>query len=399
MRVMILVACLVVLLAGCGSAVAPSASPTDLAPAAAAPASPSATNVFAVPTPTSAPVASPQPPTATQSAPTPTAPLFPLVSHWQRIEPAGAAPPARRDAALAYDRARNRVILFGGRNGETPLDDTWAFDLESRMWQALATGDAPRPPARFSVIAGVDEERGRLLITTGQAGAQFFNDVWSFDLATDTWAPVDVAGEAPRPRYGSAGGILTGSGALYLSHGFSDQGRFDDTWAFDLAANTWRNMTPQGELPLKRCLHAAASAGPAALVLFGGCSSGFGPCPQGDTWLFDEHTGSWTNMTAQDGPSPRQFPSLVQLGDSDELLLFGGQGDGNVDLGDTWVLDVTSRAWSPLAPGGEQPAARYGHSLVWIDAATGGQGGVLLFGGRGGGEDLGDLWLLLPGAG
>lgn len=76
-----------------------------------------------------------------------------------------------------------------------------------------------------------------------------------FDLESNTWSQVAAEGELPALRYGSAGGIFDfGGDALYLSDGFADTGRFDDTWAFGLGSDTWRNVTPAGPVPLKRCL-------------------------------------------------------------------------------------------------------------------------------------------------
>ena len=39
-----------------------------------------------------------------------------------------ASPPARRSAGMAYDARAGEVILFGGYDGSTALDDTWALD-------------------------------------------------------------------------------------------------------------------------------------------------------------------------------------------------------------------------------------------------------------------------------
>ena len=47
----------------------------------------------------------------------------------------GTVPGSRRDAALAYDRKRNQLILFGGRTvisgAVGVLGDTWIFNLGS----------------------------------------------------------------------------------------------------------------------------------------------------------------------------------------------------------------------------------------------------------------------------
>jgi hypothetical protein len=320
---------------------------------------------------------------------------------WQKVEAHGAVPLARSDAALAYDGDRNRLLLFGGRNGSAVLSDTWSFDLLARRWQALAIGNMAHPPARFSMVAGVDRLRQRLLITSGQAGTgQFFDDIWSFDLTDDTWTEVAIHGDVPPARYGSAGGIAVVDGAaLFLSHGFTDQGRFDDTWAFNLATDTWQDVTPSDPAPFKRCLHSSAAIGPDTLVIFGGCASGFGPCPLGDTWQFDRQAGTWTQIGVQSGPSARLFAAMAPVGDCGAILLFGGQGES--DLNDLWQLDAATGAWTSLQVAGAQPSARHGHSMVWADSFGEdlGQGAALVFGGQSAGADLNDLWVLVAGVG
>ena len=311
---------------------------------------------------------------------------------WQRLGTTNA-PPARRDAAMGYDEARHRLILFGGRNDTGALDDTWALDLNTLNWQPLATGSAIRPDARYSMVTGVDLTRHRLLITTGQAPGALFNDVWSFDLTTDTWSEIAAQGDIPDIRYGAAGGITAGGDSFFLSHGFTDQGRFDDTRRFDLATNTWYDVTPATTRPLPRCLHAATLTQGNDMVLFGGCASGFGPCPLNDTWLFEQNTGLWSEIPTPSDVEARLFPSLVTLGNRNELLLFGGETGGSA-FGDGWVLDMDSRQWVEIMAMGETPEARAGHSMVWVPTmAEATNGGALLFGGQTGSTDFNDLWL------
>ena len=318
---------------------------------------------------------------------------------WYHIPVQGVRPAARRDAALAYDGARQRLSLFGGRNS-APLDDTWAFDLVARTWQPLATGAVTRPPARFSMVAALDRDHNRLLVTTGQgSSAQFFNDVWSFDLLSNTWTQVIAQGAAPPIRYGSAGGSANaGAAALYLSHGFTDQGRFDDTWTFDLTTQQWTNVTPTGPLPLRRCLHAGALTASDTLVIFGGCASGFGPCPLNDTWRFNVSTANWTQLATQGAtPAARYFPGLAAINTCQQAVLFGGHTTG-ADLNDAWLLDASAGAWSPLTPQGAAPAARQSHSMAWLAqfGEISGRSAVAVFGGASASDNLNDLWVLLP---
>lgn len=326
-------------------------------------------------------------------------PAFPRAARWERVEVADGPPP-RRDAAMVYDSARSRVILFGGRAGSLSLSDTWAFDLNERRWQQLAT-DGASPPARFSMVAGIDAPNERLLIATGQTDdGSVFDDVWALDLTTDQWQEVAVAGERPAARYGAGGGIFSYSDALYLSHGFADT-RYDDTWAFDLESNQWRNVTPAGTLPLKRCLHGAVMSSPDSMFLYGGCASGFGPCPLGDSWALDGTLDRWLEVSSE-GPSARLFPAMTLMDDRSAVLLFGGEGEGAQDQNDLWRFDLVTQQWQEISAEGEAPTARDGHSMVWAynfaepESEMAGNYAVI-FGGASGREALNDLWLFYPG--
>lgn len=314
---------------------------------------------------------------------------------WQRLDTTNA-PPARRDAALGYDPARHRLILFGGRSATETFFDTWALDLTTLAWQPLATGDVPRPRARHSMVSGVDTVRNRFLITTGQKDSLLLNDIWSFDLTTDTWSEIAAQGAIPDIRYGSAGGISTEGDSLFLSHGFTNEGRYDDTRRFDLATNTWHDVTPGSTRPLPRCLHAATLTQENDMVLFGGCASGFGPCPLNDTWFFEQATGSWSEIATPGEVEARLFTSLVTLGNRNEVLLFGGESGGNT-FGDGWILDMNNRQWSEMMVTGNRPEARAGHNMVWVPSLTNApNGAALLFGGQAGSTNFNDVWVFVP---
>ena len=104
----------------------------------------------------------------------------------------------------------------------------------------------------------------------------------------------------------------TGRATSSISHGFTFEGRFDDTWSLDPAAGVWTDLSPAPETrPLKRCLHEAVwDAARGRMLLYGGCSSGFGPCPQGDLWAFDPATRTWTELTPAESPGRPLQPGV-----------------------------------------------------------------------------------------
>lgn len=94
---------------------------------------------------------------------------------------------------------------------------------------------------------------------------------------------------------------------MIISHGFTDEGRFDDTWALNLSTNRWQDISPSSNRPLRRCLHhAVLDAEGNQMLLYGGCASGFGPCPLGDLWSFDLTTQRWTERSGGLKPPERR---------------------------------------------------------------------------------------------
>ena len=59
------------------------------------------------------------------------------------------------------------------------------------------------------MVSGLDSRQRRFVIVTGQgSGALFFNDVWAFDLISESWTQLPGQGAVPAVRYGSGGGIF-----------------------------------------------------------------------------------------------------------------------------------------------------------------------------------------------
>lgn len=186
---------------------------------------------------------------------------------WTAIPAAG--PAARWDHTLAADPETGRLVLFGGRDANgAPFADTWLYSTADDAWEALP---APGPAARFGQAVTVDPAARALWLFGGQAdGATFFNDVWKFDLDALTWTEATTGEARPSPRYG-ASAVLDDQGRLLISHGFTFEGRFDDTWPLDLqeAGPAWTEIVQDGIVPNARASHDAAVLD-GVVYLFGG---------------------------------------------------------------------------------------------------------------------------------
>jgi hypothetical protein len=304
---------------------------------------------------------SPQP-TETPSEPT-------QAITWTRIDARGPGP--RRDYSFTGDGQGSAAFLFGGRSNGEPLGDLWAF-AEGGWRQISADGPAPRFGHNAAFVGD------RLLLFGGQGGqGLFFNDLWSFETAKESWTRLADGQAAPSPRYGAGGAAVDSD--LAITHGFTDAGRFDDTWSF---SQRWVEVSPgSGPRPVKRCLHRLTYLEEAdRLVLFGGQTNGVAFL--GDTWTFDPGSRKWTEMRGK-APPPRNLYAAAARRDA--VYVFGGSG-ANGELGDLWSFD--GKRWSKLRQAKPRPSGRGG-----VDFAVLGES-MLLFGGSDGSGELDDLWEL-----
>lgn len=295
--------------------------------------------------------------------------------NWVEIAPAsGTAPMPRRNAAAVYDSATHRMIVFGGRTDAGDRNDVWAFDLNSKRWADLTPASGPSPAPRFTANGVYDPVHRHVIIWSGQ-GATFFNDVWAFDLHTNTWFEFNPPAPRPNVRYGTAAVFDPVLRDLVTFAGFTDQGRFEDTWRFDVDQARWREVATASAHPPKRCLHSASHDRLRhRMIIYGGQDNG----ALRDIWAFDLAQNSWSDLTPAHTPAGRWFPANIYDARQHRILIFGGNL-GAAYTAEVWAFDLNNTTWQQLAPAGAAPAPREGAAAVYIES----EDRMLVFGGRG----------------
>lgn len=325
-------------------------------------------------------------PTATiaPAEPSPTEPVVsspsPQALRWERLSAPDPLPPPRRDHSLVT--TGRRLYVFGGKSAEE-LNDLWSYDLEAGAWFRVGVEGGPAP--RLGHNAVWDANQARLVVFGGQQGNTFFNDTWAFDPEAGSWSELPSGNRTPAARYG-AGAALGGEDSLLVTHGFTFEGRFDDTWQLDLATDGWTEVSPAASRPLERCLlRAVWDSRSDRLLLFGGQATG---APfLGDLWALS--VDGWAEISADGAPSPRNLYAMAFDEESLRAVLFGGNtADGPVN--DLHFFEAATDTWRRASPDNDGPSPRFGHDAVWLPDRR----ALAVFGGNDGAEDLNDLWLL-----
>jgi hypothetical protein len=137
-----------------------------------------------------------------------------------------------------------------------------------------------------------------------------------------------------------------------------------DTWVYSYTENSWTELalTPS---PPARSNHAMVYCNETdEIILYGGQGPGDGPT---DTWSFACDTQTWSQVVTATNPGVHHSLALAYDPQENAVVLFGGFGDDGTETDDTWKFDCDTREWTDLSPA-TSPLARYGHVMVYDEA-------------------------------
>ena len=343
------------------------------------------------------------------------------------------APGTRGEVNGIYDAARDRVIVYGG-DTEAPIDcmprynlvdEMWVLHLDCNSWERMTVSGGPGVRARHSTTLDTTENRmlvfgGRIRMGFGEY--QNFNDVWAFDLETDTWSQITTTGEAPSPRSSAVVAFDAARNRLIVMGGNTSTGGLtltgvEDTFALDLATGEWSAITEPLTGPEPRLYHGGIVMGE-ALYIYAGTPNFDGPF-YADTWALDLTNDTWRVVNDGAGAPPSRFGAEL-FADPERgriLMAMGhdfGPPSGLGNMNDVWALDVGAGTWTMLQQGDTldngdasfcdfppdfaqpqdgAPERRY--SFVHAQSATHG----FIFGGKTDCGNINDVWSLELGTG
>jgi hypothetical protein len=109
---------------------------------------------------------------------------------WTQATPA-TVPPGLETPAMAYDKGRGVVVMFGGFNGTPPgTDYRTTYEWDGGNWTLKPTANAPLTGYRTGMV--YDEARGRMVLYGGFAGAVVQQKTWEYD--GNDWTQVGAGG-------------------------------------------------------------------------------------------------------------------------------------------------------------------------------------------------------------
>jgi hypothetical protein len=229
---------------------------------------------------------------------------------------------------VAYDIARNVVVLYGGTYDQSlSYDDTWEWRVDGGWQHRGVTG----PGRRDHTDMVYDAERRQVVLFGGQARPDSFpRETWTWDGTS--WTRHDAPGPAARVHHSLLYDPERKQVLLFGGYAAGQGTDLGDTWAWN--GTGWQPAAP-AVAPRTHGRLARSSAG---VLVFGGMHGG--PANA----VLSLGAAGWQTVSQSNAPLPRYLPALAFDPVRGVLVLFGG-GDpaGDRLYDDTWEYDGS--AW------------------------------------------------------
>ncbi len=262
---------------------------------------------------------------------------------WTNLAPAGSPPSARETLSSVYDSANDRVIFFGGRDGVAYLDEVWELSLgSSPLWKRL-TPSGFSPGDRHLHTAIYDSAKQRMIVFGGRdANLNYHNSVWELSLGVSpTWSPLTPNNAPPTPRIGHSAIYDSAKQRMVVFGGIQSGGTYvNEVWELSLGNSpSWTSLSPAGSVPGARFFHTAIyDSLHQRMLVMGGTG---GPSRLDDAFeLSLGSTPTWSQLTPSGTlPAARMLHSAILDGFGRMIILDGNDVNGN-GLNDVWQLPL-----------------------------------------------------------
>ncbi|MDP9194271.1 MAG: hypothetical protein M3P06_21450 [Acidobacteriota bacterium] len=263
-------------------------------------------------------------------------------SRWLQRFPA-TIPPRRAVHSMVWDSTRNRAVMFGGRqspveSNESPvfLNDTWVY--ESGNWRKIESPENP-PVRQFGAMA-YDRSRDRVVLYGGNILTEDEDGEESFEARFDTW---EFDGE----RWAQVGSLTPAVAKPILAYdaarnetiliGLNDTGTAIVMYRYDAVAHAWNAVTPEKFPTCVNDGHMVYQEHRGRLLFLGGVCATNTPVLE-EAFEWDAAANTWNTQTIG-GLSRGSAQAVAYDPLRREISVFGGTGSfGSVVGSQTNVL-------------------------------------------------------------
>jgi hypothetical protein len=257
-------------------------------------------------------------------------------SSWQTIATTNAPSP-RFLYGMAYDSARDRVVLFGGRDGFAPNNETWEFD--GTDWTQIVTPDAPAPREEMGMVYDAGLSRVVLYGGCDESTQTIYGDTWWYNGSN--WVDVSPP-NSPTPRF--RGGMVFDStrGRVVYYGGFDGTSLLAET--LEYSGGDWTTTATTGPSNATE-VYAAYNPVTQKTVVYGG----FGGSFSNQTWQYTGDTNGVFSLYGAPCDTAAGTPGLTGTTPNIGTTVTVQATNLGTSAGVIWVVGLSDQEYNGLA--------------------------------------------------
>ncbi len=261
----------------------------------------------------------------------------------------------RRDYGLAYDSARNRVVVYGGDWSGTVYADLfeWDCNVQNPGWWSPPSPGTGGPGQRTATPLCYHAGLGEAMLFSG-AGSGGIPQSGAWGWNGTNWRQISDPGE-PAPRNGIGMTVDPATGNIVVFGGYRQNSSPTDDlyvwrpgvgWTPVPRVAPWPSPREAGDLlpdPF------SSSSATTVIRLVGGVDGSGAAVPDSE-WLLDLSTRTWRPLCTT---LPPRFASAIAFDPiRGRFACHGGQAPNRgTHLGDLWTLSGAPGSYTPFGPG------------------------------------------------
>lgn len=147
----------------------------------------------------------------------------------------------------AFDVAHNVFVMFGGAS----YTGTWLYNPGTNSWQQQNVSGTPPDPSIILPSVAYSSAAQQIYLFGGKDGSIYYQDIFTYNVPTNTWTKISPVGGVKPPGRLSAGFAYDSTNNVFLLYGGQGaSGVLGDTWIFNPVTNAWTQLSPALSPPI-----------------------------------------------------------------------------------------------------------------------------------------------------
>lgn len=286
----------------------------------------------------------------THVTPSPSLAITPVTSAWAILP---SLPDVEADNTVAYEQLQGRdyVYMSGGYRGPTRsphYDRTlYRYDIAATHWEQLTSSNLPGMVNN----AVARDEHGTLFFTAGYSTNNYnvLSLLYKYQPTNDAAQQI-VPPSTISLGFGSSM-LADQQGHLYMTEGFLRSGNAyteagTGWYRYDIVTDQWHSLAP---LPQGLGYVVLTEDSQGTILLIGGATDAGQQFQVNNIYRYNPTLNLWTNVQTTT-PYALSGSASCMLAADQEVIIGGYDANHNTSLNQTWLLNLHTLQWTPLAP-------------------------------------------------